>query len=40
MDQKSAPLADALAAIEKRPVIGFGALNHNQGSAIPGEMNA
>ncbi|MEG8042461.1 aminotransferase class V-fold PLP-dependent enzyme [Sphingomonas sp. LR59] len=40
MDQKSAPLADALAAIEKRPVIGFGAPGHNQGAAIPGGMKA
>ena len=40
MDQNSAPLADALAAIEKRPVIGFGAPGHNQGAAIPGGMKA
>lgn len=40
MDQKSAPLADALAAIEKRPVIGFGAPGHNQGAVIPGGMKA
>ncbi|WP_249403475.1 hypothetical protein [Sphingomonas sp. CFBP 8765] len=40
MDQKSAPLTDALAAIEKRPVIGFGAPGHNQGAVIPGGMKA
>ncbi len=40
MDQKSAPLADALATIEKRLVIGFGAPGHNQGAAIPGGMKA
>ncbi|MFS0772980.1 aminotransferase class I/II-fold pyridoxal phosphate-dependent enzyme [Sphingomonas sp. 1P08PE] len=40
MDQKSAPLAEALAAIEKRPVIGFGAPGHNQGTAIPSGMKA
>lgn len=40
MDQKTAPLADALAAIEKRPVIGFGAPGHNQGAVIPGGMKA
>lgn len=40
MDQKIAPLADALAAIEKRPVIGFGAPGHNQGAAMPGGMRA
>lgn len=40
MDQKSAPLLDALAAIEKRPVIGFGAPGHNQGAAMPSGMRA
>ena len=40
MDQKIAPLADALTEIEKRPVIGFGAPGHNQGAAIPGGMRA
>lgn len=40
MDQKMAPLADALAAIERKPVIGFGAPGHNQGVAIPGGMRA
>ena len=40
MDQKSAPLAEALAAIEKRPIIGFGAPGHNQGAAIPSGMKA
>ncbi len=38
MDQKIAPLADALAAIEKKPVIGFGAPGHNQGAAMPTGM--
>ncbi|RYF04863.1 MAG: aminotransferase class V-fold PLP-dependent enzyme, partial [Oxalobacteraceae bacterium] len=38
MDQKSAPLADALAAIEKHPVVGFGAPGHNQGRAMPTGM--
>jgi arginine decarboxylase len=40
MDQKMAPLADALAAIERRPVIGFGAPGHNQGVAMPRGMRA
>ena len=38
MDQKSAPLVDSLAAIEKKPVIGFGAPGHNQGAAMPTGM--
>jgi arginine/lysine/ornithine decarboxylase len=40
MDQKEAPLLDALAAIERRPVIGFGAPGHNQGAAIPTGLRA
>jgi arginine/lysine/ornithine decarboxylase len=40
MDQKNAPLVDALAAIERRPVIGFGAPGHNQGAAIPTGLRA
>jgi arginine decarboxylase len=40
MDQKIAPLVDALARIERRPVIGFGAPGHNQGAAMPGGMRA
>lgn len=40
MDQKSAPLVEALAAIERRPVIGFGAPGHNQGAAIPTGVKA
>jgi arginine decarboxylase len=40
MDQKSAPLAEALAQIEKRPVVGFGAPGHNQGAAMPSGMRA
>ena len=38
MDQKSAPLIEALAAIERKPPIGFGAPGHNQGAAIPSGM--
>ncbi|MET4666745.1 aminotransferase class V-fold PLP-dependent enzyme [Sphingomonas sp. PvP056] len=40
MDQKIAPLVEALARIERRPVIGFGAPGHNQGAAMPGGMRA
>jgi len=40
MDQKSAPLAEALKRIENRPVVGFGAPAHNQGAAIPSGMRA
>ena len=35
MDQKSAPLVEALAAIERKPLVGFGAPGHNQGAIIP-----
>lgn len=35
MDQKSAPLVEALAAIERNPPVGFGAPGHNQGAVIP-----
>lgn len=35
MDQKTAPLVEALAAIERKPLIGFGAPGHNQGAVIP-----
>jgi arginine/lysine/ornithine decarboxylase len=38
MDQESAPLAEALTAIERKPVIGFGAPGHHQGAAIPAGM--
>lgn len=38
MDQKQAPILDALAAIEHRPMIGFGAPAHHQGAAMPGGM--
>lgn len=40
MDQKIAPLVHALTAIEKNPVIGFGAPGHNQGAAMPTGMRA
>jgi arginine decarboxylase len=35
MDQKSAPLVEALAAILYKPPVGFGAPGHNQGTSIP-----
>lgn len=35
MDQKSAPIVEAVAAIGKRAVIGFGAPGHHRGAAIP-----
>ena len=35
MDQKQTPILDALAAIERRPLIGFGAPAHHQGAAMP-----
>ena len=38
MDQHQAPILDALAAIERRPVHGFGAPGHHQGSAVPREL--
>lgn len=38
MDQSQAPIVDALAAIERRPVTGFGAPGHNQGHAMPHAM--
>jgi arginine/lysine/ornithine decarboxylase len=40
MDQKMAPIVEALAAIERRPVVGFGAPGHNQGAAMPSGMRA
>jgi arginine decarboxylase len=40
MDQTRAPLMEALARIEKKPVIGFGAPGHGHGSAIPRGMRA
>ena len=38
MDQNEAPIVDALAAIERHPIIGFGAPGHHQGSAMPSGM--
>lgn len=38
MDQKQTPILDALTAIERRPVTGFGAPAHHQGRAMPGDM--
>ncbi len=35
MDQNDTPLLDALRAIERRPLSGFGAPGHSQGGAIP-----
>ncbi|WP_156680801.1 aminotransferase class I/II-fold pyridoxal phosphate-dependent enzyme [Sphingomonas profundi] len=40
MDQNEAPILDALAAMERRPPIGFGAPAHHQGAAIPGGTRA
>ncbi|WP_267381156.1 MULTISPECIES: aminotransferase class V-fold PLP-dependent enzyme [unclassified Sphingomonas] len=40
MDQKRAPLVEALAAIERVTVTGFGAPGHNQGAAMPTGMRA
>jgi arginine/lysine/ornithine decarboxylase len=40
MDQKSAPLVEALAAIERKPLIGFGAPGHNQGAVIPSGLRS
>lgn len=40
MDQKSAPLLEALERIEKKPLIGFGAPGHNQGAALPSGIRA
>lgn len=40
MDQKMAPIVEALAAIERHPVVGFGAPGHNQGAAMPTGMRA
>jgi arginine/lysine/ornithine decarboxylase len=40
MDQKSAPLVEALAAIERKPLIGFGAPGHNQGTVIPSGLRS
>ncbi len=40
MDQKSAPLVEALAAIEHKAPIGFGAPGHNQGAATPSRMRS
>ena len=36
MDQKQAPILDALSVLERRTVRGFGAPGHHQGAAIPG----
>ena len=38
MDQNQAPIVDALAAIEKRPPVGFGAPGHSRGAALPTGM--
>jgi len=38
MDQTQAPILDALAAIERRPVHGFGAPGHHQGATVPREL--
>lgn len=38
MDQNQAPLVDALAMVERRPVTGFGASGHSAGKAIPTSM--
>lgn len=38
MDQSKAPILDALAAIERHPLHGFGAPGHHQGAAVPREV--
>ncbi len=38
MDQKHAPIVEALAQVERRPIHGFGAPGHNQGAAIPTDL--
>ena len=38
MDQQQTPILDALAALEHRPMIGFGAPAHHQGAAMPRGM--
>ncbi|WP_254605179.1 aminotransferase class I/II-fold pyridoxal phosphate-dependent enzyme [Sphingomonas bacterium] len=38
MDQQQAPILEALAAIERRTVHGFGAPGHHQGTAVPREL--
>ncbi|WP_010184927.1 aminotransferase class I/II-fold pyridoxal phosphate-dependent enzyme [Sphingomonas sp. PAMC 26605] len=38
MDQKQTPILDALAALERRPIVGFGAPAHHHGNAMPGGM--
>ncbi|MBI0476446.1 aminotransferase class V-fold PLP-dependent enzyme [Sphingomonas sp. MA1305] len=40
MDQHQAPLLDALKALERRPIHGFGAPGHHQGQAVPKEAKA
>ncbi|MBB3347241.1 aminotransferase class V-fold PLP-dependent enzyme [Sphingomonas sp. BK069] len=40
MDQKSAPLVEALAAIEHEAPIGFGAPGHSQGAAMPSRLRS
>lgn len=40
MDQNEAPILDALAAIKRRPLIGFGAPAHHQGAAMPAGTRA
>ena len=38
MDQTQAPILEALAALERRPVHGFGAPAHHQGAAVPRDL--
>lgn len=38
MDQHRAPIVETLAAIDKRPPIGFGAPGHHRGAAMPSDM--
>jgi len=38
MDQHTAPLLDALAALNRRPLHGFGAPGHHQGSALTRDL--
>ena len=38
MDQQQAPIIEALRAIERRPIHGFGAPGHHQGTTIPRDI--
>jgi arginine decarboxylase len=38
MDQHRAPILEALAAVERRPMHGFGAPGHHQGATVPRDL--